>query len=161
MAPQAAVCSGEPEETFQVYDLDSRLEFGSSFDVYAMLTFQPDVQREPERRPYFRVVSAETYTRAFASDRTHMRKADGGWKRPPPTWPPIVSKDGCTNTLPSFLNMGRPRPEPSDAGLVLDGLDVNVQGNGYFHCPDDGLRLRNWRKAALKAARSRDFGVLL
>lgn len=38
---------------------------------------------------FFRVIPAETYLAEFASDRRHMRRPDGTWIKPPPSYPPI------------------------------------------------------------------------
>jgi hypothetical protein len=38
---------------------------------------------------YFRVVPASVFLQHFASDRRHMKRADGSWIKPPPDYPPI------------------------------------------------------------------------
>jgi hypothetical protein len=38
---------------------------------------------------YFRVVPASLFLQHFASDRRHMKRADGSWIKPPPDYPPI------------------------------------------------------------------------
>ena len=38
-------------------------------------------------------MKAADYLKHFASDRSHMRKEDGGWMAEPPSYPPI-STDG-------------------------------------------------------------------
>lgn len=39
--------------------------------------------------PRFRVVPAADFVAQFASDRRHMRDANGAWLAPPPPWPAI------------------------------------------------------------------------
>lgn len=43
---------------------------------------------------FFRVIPADTYLIEFSSDRRHMRRPDGSWIKPPPSYPPILSN--CT-----------------------------------------------------------------
>lgn len=38
---------------------------------------------------FFRVIPAETYLTTFSSDRRHMRRPDGSWIKPPPSYAPI------------------------------------------------------------------------
>jgi len=38
---------------------------------------------------YFRVIPASVFLQHFASDRRHMKRADGSWIKPPPDYPPI------------------------------------------------------------------------
>ena len=40
----------------------------------------------------FRVVAADEYLAAFASDRSHMLKEDGSWLAEPPTYPCIQTQ---------------------------------------------------------------------
>ncbi|XP_017484580.1 PREDICTED: protein N-terminal glutamine amidohydrolase isoform X3 [Rhagoletis zephyria] len=56
-----------------VFDLDTTLPFPTYF------------------HKYFRVIPAETYLSEFSSDRRHMRRPDGSWIKPPPSYPPIQS----------------------------------------------------------------------
>ena len=72
-----------------VYDLDSRLQFPCSFSCYARQTLFPAFAHSPSLHPLFRVIPASEFLATFASDRSHMRGADGGWKAPPPAWQPI------------------------------------------------------------------------
>lgn len=54
---------------------------------------------------WFRVVAAESFLQRFASDRSHMRAADGSWLQPPPAYACIVAADGCSNTLRHYRDM--------------------------------------------------------
>merc|ERR1712178_477949 len=93
--------SGGP---FAVYDLDSKLPWGTPFRDYAKYTFFPEKPLKAEYEQLFRVVPAERYIAAFASDRSHMRARDGVWASPPPAWLPIQT-NACAHNLPDFLDM--------------------------------------------------------
>lgn len=67
-------------------------------------SFPPGLELPARLRPYFRRVAADMLLREFASDRRHMRRADGRWQKPVPPWPPIRTPDGRTHTLPRFLD---------------------------------------------------------
>lgn len=43
---------------------------------------------------FFRVIPAEVYLTTFSSDRRHMRRPDGTWIKPPPSYEPILLKTG-------------------------------------------------------------------
>jgi hypothetical protein len=69
-----------------VWDLDTRLAFPVALDEYLRETFRSVA---PRLRPRFRAIAAPVYRSRFASDRRHMRDAEGGWQQPPPPWPAI------------------------------------------------------------------------
>lgn len=74
----------------QVYDLDTALTCPIDANEYIQQAFRPFDARIPsEYRPKFRIVKAAEFQRLFASDRSHMRSADGSWIAPPPSYPPI------------------------------------------------------------------------
>jgi hypothetical protein len=64
--------------------------------------------------PRFRVVDAEAFVASFASDRSHMRRRDGGFREPPPPWPPIGAPGAAPNLM-RFVDVTAPF-----AGEVLD-----------------------------------------
>jgi hypothetical protein len=73
----------------RVWDLDSRLGYPVPAGQWLRRSF-PFAERLPAAlQPVFRRVPAARYRAEFASDRSHMRDADGGWLHPPPPWPPI------------------------------------------------------------------------
>lgn len=95
----------------QVWDRDSRLPLPSPLANYLRRTFLPLGAVARELAPRFRLVPAADYLAQFASDRSHMRAADGSWLQPPPPWPPL----GQGHTLDRFLDLAQAGP-----GLVLD-----------------------------------------
>jgi hypothetical protein len=100
-----------------IYDLDTTLPFPCPLDDYVARTFAPG-RRAPEAyRARFRVVDAETYRRAFWSDRSHMRREGCGWLSPPPAWAPILGA-GLPLAAARDMRDGAVPGELSD----LDGL---------------------------------------
>ena len=82
----------------KIYDRDSRLGFPVSFEEWVAGTFPVEL---PEFfAPRFRVIDADRFLEVFASDRSHMRTAEG-WRSPPPPWPPI----GEGTNLMRFVDM--------------------------------------------------------
>jgi hypothetical protein len=92
----------------KVWDLDSTLGCPVDLDVWVRESFFPLV---PGYAPRFRVVDAATYRARFASDRSHMRDAEGTPLKPPPPWPRI----GEGMTLMQFVDLESPF-----VGEVLD-----------------------------------------
>ena len=105
-----------------VYDLDTSLPFPVSFNQYVKEVLRPELILHlrsaglPER--LFRVVSADAFLEEFASDRSHMRKEDGTWFAPPPTYPPIRSQKN-SNNIQEFLSM----KNSSAPGTVMTELE--------------------------------------
>lgn len=62
-----------------------------------------DAMPEPYR-PRFRVVEGDRFLEVFATDRSHMRDAQGDWIKPPPSWDP----PGEGMNLMRFLDMEQP-----------------------------------------------------
>uniref|UniRef100_A0A1B0ES12 Protein N-terminal glutamine amidohydrolase n=1 Tax=Glossina morsitans morsitans TaxID=37546 RepID=A0A1B0ES12_GLOMM len=84
-----------------VFDLDTTLPFPTYFHKYVTETFRSDLALRPE---HHRVISAETYLMEFSSDRRHMRRPDGSWIKPPPSYPPIQSnRPGIVYSLSEFV----------------------------------------------------------
>jgi hypothetical protein len=107
----------------RVWDFDSRLPFPSPLEAYLRATFPPLPVEAAALTPKFRLVDAESFTRTFATDRRHMRRADGSWMQSPPPWPVI----GVGHTLDRFLDL-----DDSIAGevLSLEGLRKRLGAKG-------------------------------
>jgi hypothetical protein len=60
--------------------------------------------RLQEYHRFFRVVPSPVFLATFASDRRHMKKADGTWMKPPPSYPPISTAESVHN-LDEFISM--------------------------------------------------------
>lgn len=110
------ICDG------QVWDHDCRSGMPLSIENWLACTFPHEVS--PRFTPLFRVVPAAQLLTCFASDRSHMRLPDGGWRAPPPPWPPF----GQGHNLPEFLDLTRPAP-----GRITDRAGLS----GLFVCPSD------------------------
>ena len=94
----------KPDERCLVFDLDSDLPFPTFFHKYVTETFRTDAILNPEYHRFFRVVPAGLFLQRFASDRRHMRKADGTWMKPPPNYDCISTSDAVHN-LDEFISM--------------------------------------------------------
>ena len=80
---------GTPPQ-WEVWDLDSRCGFPVTATEYCRQTFpHATLDRHRAFAPRFKFCNAEAYVSGLASDRSHMRTADGRWLAPPPEWPPI------------------------------------------------------------------------
>ena len=62
---------------------------GIALRDYARLSFPPLVPGWADCVPLFRIIDAAQYVATFASDRRHMRDAQGNWLKPPPPWSAI------------------------------------------------------------------------
>ena len=105
----------------RIWDLDSRL--GCPLPAVDWLAGSfPFLERLPaDVQPLFRVVPAAEYRTDFASDRSHMRTADGGWLHPPPPWPAI----GAGMRLPDYRSTA-----PDGPGVLMDWRDLASRLDG-------------------------------
>uniref|UniRef100_A0A0X3NV35 Protein N-terminal glutamine amidohydrolase n=1 Tax=Schistocephalus solidus TaxID=70667 RepID=A0A0X3NV35_SCHSO len=93
-----------------VYDLDTTLDFPTSFKNYWNNAIRPNhCFREPFFR-FFRVVARTCFLNNFASDRSHMllEGDPARWLAPPPPYAPIHGVEvppEVTHTLPKFMNI--------------------------------------------------------
>ena len=69
-------------------------------------SFPHHVHLPSELQPRFRLVPRIELLETFASDRRHMRRPDGAWPAPPPSWP----SPGVGHTLPRFVDMVETTP---------------------------------------------------
>lgn len=89
-------------EPWEVWDLDTTLGLPLPAGAYLRESFPRAL---PDRiAPFFRLVPAEDFVAAFASDRGHMRRADGRYLRRPPPWPPILPAGAAPN-LHRFVDL--------------------------------------------------------
>lgn len=95
------VSSGE--QNF-IYDLDTVLPFPCPFDVYSVEAFRLGDSLRPEFHRKIRMIRADLYLKTFASDRSHMKDANGKWQKPPPPYPCIETADSKMN-LDDFISM--------------------------------------------------------
>ncbi|CAB3364355.1 protein N-terminal glutamine amidohydrolase [Cloeon dipterum] len=95
----------QPDERCVVYDLDSQLPFPTYFHKYVTETFRTDQILKPAYYRYFRVLPASVYLQTFSSDRSHMRRPDGSWSKPPPSWPLVQTGGPDKMNLDSFISM--------------------------------------------------------
>jgi len=113
---RAAEAPGEPvfwdyhvvvlvKRPWEIWDLDSTLGCPVAAGRYLRRSFRPELALPPELAPRLRLVDAATLAASFASDRSHMRAADGTFREPPPPWPAIGAGP---STLARFLAHGDP-----------------------------------------------------
>jgi hypothetical protein len=93
------------ETPWEVWDLDTWLGVPVPAGEYLKRSFRTPLR--PDLEPLFRVVASDEFVRALASDRSHMRRRDGSFERPPPPWPPISAAERGSN-LARFVDMRDP-----------------------------------------------------
>ncbi|KJH45267.1 hypothetical protein DICVIV_08683 [Dictyocaulus viviparus] len=90
--------------TSHIWDLDSTLPFPCPFDDYWNETIRPAKWNIPAKYSrYFRVISCAHYLAQFSSDRSHMKRQDGTWLAPPPSWE-LICRNG-QNNIEKFISM--------------------------------------------------------
>ncbi|EDQ86700.1 uncharacterized protein MONBRDRAFT_10698 [Monosiga brevicollis MX1] len=88
-----------------VFDFDSVLPFPCDAETYLNATFPYSfLDLAHNMRAQVHMVPAKQFLSTFASDRSHMRRHDGSYTKPPPPYPCIHSPDApSTNNLSAFL----------------------------------------------------------
>ncbi len=104
----------------RAWDLDSRLGLPVPLNSYLDATFPSLPPNMGHMAPKFRVITAETLTALFHSDRSHMRDAEGRWLRPPPPWKP--PKAGERANQMRFVDL-----DDDIAGEILDTDELRVR----------------------------------
>ncbi len=90
------------ENPAQIWDVDSLLGIPIQLFDYLAGSFHPEM---PEcYQPCFRVVPSDVFIDVFASDRSHMKRTNGSYRKPPPSWP-IIGKPGTASNLMQFTDM--------------------------------------------------------
>ncbi|MEZ4311086.1 MAG: hypothetical protein R3F14_23845 [Polyangiaceae bacterium] len=84
---------------------DTTLGFPVPAGEYLARSFRDGLPAE--LAPIFRVVPAQVFVATLASDRSHMRGADGRYERPPPPWAPISAPERGSNLM-RFVDMRDP-----------------------------------------------------
>jgi len=87
-----------------VYDLDTTLPFPCPFSEYFPRAIRPDNNFKRAFQRKFRLTPASEYLVHFSSDRSHMRKENGDWFRPPPPWP-CIHNSQHPNSIVDFWSM--------------------------------------------------------
>lgn len=80
-------------DTWQVWDLDTTLEFPVDAATYFRKTFYGPDESFSNENVIFRSINSKEYIENFSSDRSHMRLPSDEWAAPPPAWPVIVNSD--------------------------------------------------------------------
>lgn len=154
-----------------VYDLDTTLPFPCPFDVYSKAAFRSDAVLKPEFRRQvkavgfffffgkyqvsshlvksmcaifrkMRVIPAVTYLKEFASDRSHMKRSDGTWRIPPPSYACIETTGKCFCLLLSVCCLFSPTAHKSDiveSKMNLDdfiNMDPNMGSGEVYKLPE-------------------------
>ncbi len=89
---------------WHIWDLDTRLPVPSPASAWLHASFPSPERVRTEFQPRFGVFTAAEWIAGFGSDRSHMRRDDGGWQHPPPVWPPIT---GAAFTLAYAVDRAR------------------------------------------------------
>lgn len=89
-------------------DPDSDLPFPCPLDRYLEESFPADVQKRND--PVFRLIPGDEYCAQLSSDRSHMRRPDGSWLAPPPSWPAPGSKEGRPGDFIAWTDVRERRP---------------------------------------------------
>ncbi len=107
-----------------VFDLDTRLGVPCELHAYLADTFRELPPDARELAPRLRLVSAAELARTFASDRRHMRAADGAWLKPPPRWPLVTAAEHA-HTLDRYLDF-----DDAIAGEILSLAELAARFAG-------------------------------
>ena len=92
------------ENPIEIWDVDTTLGLPVSLEDYVAGSFH---QALPEYfQPICRVVEAREFVETFASDRSHMQRKDGSFRKPPPAWP-IIEKPGIKTNLMRFVDISQ------------------------------------------------------
>lgn len=112
---------------WQVWDLDTRLNFPENAETYFHETFSPGYEIPEELLPVFRLVSADDYLKNYSTDRSHMRDENGEWQQPPPEWEAPFHADKGINLF-EYVQM-----EVGVTGKCLNGevLELESMLNRY------------------------------
>jgi protein N-terminal glutamine amidohydrolase len=97
---------------WEIWDLDTTLGLPVPAAHYLARSFRDGLP--PGLMPRFRLIDAELFATTFSSDRAHMRRPGGSYRKPPPPWPPI-GPPGAAPNLMRFVDVEQPF-----AGEIVD-----------------------------------------
>ncbi|KAH6555001.1 hypothetical protein KP509_1Z290200 [Ceratopteris richardii] len=69
--------------------------------------FRPWLELHPDFQRLYRVVAGPLFLKKFASDRRHMKTAEGSWIKQPPPYACICAQDGSTHNLEEYVRMSK------------------------------------------------------
>ena len=104
----------ENKKNWQVWDLDTTLNFPINAETYFHETFMVGYKVPNEFQPQFRIINAHDYVLKLSSDRSHMKDENNNEFHPTPKWKAPYQADKGNN-LSSFVQM-----EEGFLGEVLD-----------------------------------------
>ncbi len=91
-------------DPWEIWDLDTVLGHPVPAETYLRRSFRPEVELPEELDPVFRIVGKTELLETFSSDRSHMRRPDGRFQKPPPPWP-TIGAPGAPSCLGRYLDM--------------------------------------------------------
>ena len=115
------------DREWKVADLDSSMRLPCPIEEYLANSFAPALQNF--ELPMFRVVGANHYIQHCASDRRHMRNADGTFMQPPPPCAPIRPESGEDFNLWDFVDV-----VSNEHGLIYE---LEEMYNTFASCNND------------------------
>lgn len=86
-----------------IFDFDTRLSFPSLAKDYISQCLIAADSLDSRYHHRYRIVASTDYLKFLASDRSHMRDANGFYQSPPPSYPFIRTEDARMN-LPDFIS---------------------------------------------------------
>lgn len=93
------------ENPAEIWDVDTLVGLPCSLEEYLEGSFHPEMPAQFQ--PFFRIIHADLFVDVFASDRSHMRRRDGSYRKPPPSWH-TIGKPGAKSNLSHFIDMEQP-----------------------------------------------------
>ncbi|XP_064501646.1 protein N-terminal glutamine amidohydrolase isoform X1 [Pseudopipra pipra] len=135
------------EQNF-IYDLDTVLPFPCPFDVYSLEAFRLDDSLRPEFHRKIRMVRADLYLKTFASDRSHMKDANGKWQKPPPPYP-CIETAGSSGT--GHSSVGPPWGHKS-CQQTCSSMDSSLHGSAGPCQESAPARASHWVTAFFQAS---------
>jgi protein N-terminal glutamine amidohydrolase len=118
-----------------ILDIDSNLPYPCHLTNYLEHVF-PKQNLPQSYRPLFRIVPADSFLFHFSSDRRHMRRDDGTFSAPPPTYNCIYATNEGSFNLDSYRFM-----KESDASHFEGTIFSSKYGSVFTM---DQLKMIDW-----------------